>query len=78
MPVKNYWCGMTIRLGFAVSVFSNPDVLLMDEILAVGDINFQKKCFNYILNLKKSGTSVILVSHSQGAIWSVCDRGIFS
>ena len=49
----------------------------MDEILAVGDINFQKKCFNYILKLKKSGTSVILVSHSQGAIWSVCDRGIF-
>lgn len=77
MPVKNYSSGMTIRLGFAISVFSRPDVLLMDEILAVGDINFQKKCFNYILNLKKSGTSVILVSHSQGAIWSVCDRGIF-
>ena len=77
MPVKNYSSGMTIRLGFAISVFSSPDVLLMDEILAVGDINFQKKCFNYILKLKKSGTSVILVSHSQGAIWSVCDRGIF-
>ena len=77
MPVKNYSSGMTIRLGFAISVFSNPDVLLMDEILAVGDINFQKKCFNYILNLKKLGTTVILISHSQGAIWSVCDRGIF-
>ena len=77
MPVKNYSSGMTIELGFAISVFSSPDVLLMDEILAVGDINFQKKCFNYILKLKKSGTSVILVSHSQGAIWSVCDRGIF-
>ena len=63
MPVKNYSSGMTIRLGFAISVFSSPDVLLMDEILAVGDINFQKKCFNYILKLKKSGTSVILVSH---------------
>jgi lipopolysaccharide transport system ATP-binding protein len=49
----------------------------MDEVLAVGDLNFQKKCFDYILKLKRNGTAIILVSHSPGAIWSVCDRGVF-
>jgi lipopolysaccharide transport system ATP-binding protein len=49
----------------------------MDEVLAVGDLNFQKKCFDQILQLKKTGTAIILVSHSPGAIWSVCDRGLF-
>ncbi len=49
----------------------------MDEVLAVGDLNFQKKCFEHILKLKRQGTAIILVSHSPGAIWSVCDRGLF-
>ena len=77
LPVKNYSSGMYVRLGFAIAALSRPDVLLMDEVLAVGDLNFQKKCFDYILSLKKNGTSIILVSHSPGAIWSVCDKGLF-
>jgi lipopolysaccharide transport system ATP-binding protein len=77
LPVKNYSSGMFVRLGFAIAALSRPDVLLMDEVLAVGDLNFQKKCFDHILELKRKGTAIILVSHSPGAIWSICDRGIF-
>ena len=77
LPVKNYSSGMYVRLGFAIAALSRPDVLLMDEVLAVGDLNFQKKCFDHIQQLKKQGTAIILVSHSPGAIWSVCDRGLF-
>jgi len=77
LPVKNYSSGMYVRLGFAIAALSSPDVLLMDEVLAVGDLNFQKKCFDHILTLKRQGTAIVLVSHSPGAIWSVCDRGLF-
>lgn len=77
LPVKNYSSGMYVRLGFAIAALSRPDVLLMDEVLAVGDLNFQKKCFDHILQLKRQGTAIILVSHSPGAIWSVCERGLF-
>lgn len=77
LPVKNYSSGMYVRLGFAIAALSRPDVLLMDEVLAVGDLNFQKKCFDQILQLKRQGTAIVLVSHSPGAIWSVCDRGLF-
>lgn len=77
LPVKNYSSGMYVRLGFAIAALSRPDVLLMDEVLAVGDLNFQKKCYDHILQLKRQGTAIILVSHSPGAIWSVCDRGLF-
>ncbi|MBB2697665.1 UNVERIFIED_ORG: lipopolysaccharide transport system ATP-binding protein [Rhizobium esperanzae] len=77
LPVKNYSSGMFVRLGFAIAAMSRPDVLLMDEVLAVGDLNFQKKCFDHVLQLKKQGSAIILVSHSPGAIWSVCDRGLF-
>jgi lipopolysaccharide transport system ATP-binding protein len=77
LPVRNYSSGMYVRLGFAIAALSRPDVLLMDEVLAVGDLNFQKKCFDHILQLKRNGTAIILVSHSPGAIWAVCDRGLF-
>lgn len=77
LPVRNYSSGMYVRLGFAIAALSRPDVLLMDEVLAVGDLNFQKKCFDHILQLKRQGAAIILVSHSPGAIWSVCDRGLF-
>ncbi|MBX4967383.1 ABC transporter ATP-binding protein [Rhizobium binae] len=77
LPVRNYSSGMYVRLGFAIAALSRPDVLLMDEVLAVGDLNFQKKCYDHILQLKRGGTAIILVSHSPGAIWAVCDRGLF-
>ncbi|MBR0843872.1 ABC transporter ATP-binding protein [Bradyrhizobium liaoningense] len=77
MPVKHYSSGMQVRLGFSVAAVSEPDVLLVDEVLAVGDLNFQKKCYDYLFGLKRKGTSIVLVSHSIGAIWAVCDHGLF-
>ncbi len=75
-PVKHYSSGMFVRLGFAVSAMCQPDILLIDEVLAVGDLNFQKKCYDYLHRLKQRGTSIILVSHSVGAIWAMCDKGL--
>ncbi|GAI09374.1 unnamed protein product, partial [marine sediment metagenome] len=63
-PVKHYSSGMFVRLGFAVAVHCEPDILLVDEVLAVGDEGFQTKCFNKIGELKKNGTTAILVSHN--------------
>jgi lipopolysaccharide transport system ATP-binding protein len=75
-PVSAYSSGMSIRLGFAIAIHSNPDIILMDEILAVGDVSFQKKCFEKIWQLKKEGISSILVSHSIGALEQMCERGL--
>lgn len=77
MPVRNYSSGMAVRLGFAVAVLGNPDVLLIDEVLAVGDLGFQKRCYERILQMLKNGTTVIFVSHSVGAIWAICNKGLF-
>jgi lipopolysaccharide transport system ATP-binding protein len=77
MPVRNYSSGMSVRLGFAIAAISSPEILLVDEVLAVGDISFQKKCFNRIHELKRGGTTILLVSHSPGAIWAICNCGIF-
>jgi lipopolysaccharide transport system ATP-binding protein len=77
MPVKNYSSGMVVRLGFAIAAMSEPDILIVDEVLAVGDINFQKKCYDYLFRLRRAGATIILVSHSVGAVWAVCDRAIF-
>lgn len=76
MPVRNYSSGMGVRLGFAIAVIGTPEILLVDEVLAVGDISFQKKCFERIHELKKHGTTILLVSHSPGSIWAVCNKGI--
>ena len=76
MPVRNYSSGMSVRLGFAVPVLGTPDVLLVDEVLAVGDISFQKKCYERIHALKEEGTTILLVSHSPGAVWAVCNKGL--
>ena len=76
MPVRHYSSGMFVRLGFAIAAMARPDILLIDEVLAVGDIKFQKKCFDYLHRLKAQGTSIILVSHSPGAVWALCDSGL--
>ena len=77
MPVRNYSSGMTVRLGFAVAVLGRPEILLVDEVLAVGDIAFQKKCYERIYSLRNEGVTILFVSHSVGAVWAVCNKGLF-
>jgi len=73
LPVKNYSSGMQTRLGFSISIFQNPDVLLMDEVLAVGDFNFQQKCLAKV-NEMRSSKAILLVSHSMNSVRMFCDR----
>lgn len=75
-PVKFYSSGMFMRLGFSVAVHVDPEVLLVDEVLAVGDIAFQLKCFSRMRELSARGTTIILVSHSMHAIQLLCPRAI--
>lgn len=76
MPVRNYSSGMNVRLGFSIAVMGAPDILLVDEVLAVGDMRFQKKCFERIQTLKNAGTTILLVSHAPGSIWSICNKSL--
>ncbi len=73
-PVKNYSSGMYVRLGFAVAINVNPDILVVDEVLAVGDAEFQKKCQVKFAELKEAGRTVILVSHDMGQVQKMCDQ----
>lgn len=73
-PVKNYSSGMYVRLGFSVAIHVDPDVLLVDEVLAVGDENFQLKCFEKFNELKARGKTIVLVSHALGSMVEMCDR----
>ena len=73
-PVKNYSSGMYVRLGFAIAINVYPDILVVDEVLAVGDAEFQQKCFQKFADFKKAGKTVILVSHSMESIRSMCDQ----
>src|SRR5579871_2444273 len=73
-PVKHYSSGMYVRLAFAVAAHLEPEILLVDEVLAVGDINFQKKCLGKMGDVARAGRTVILVSHSMAAINSLCSR----
>jgi lipopolysaccharide transport system ATP-binding protein len=75
-PVRVYSSGMQMRLAFSVATAQRPDVLIVDEALSVGDTYFQHKSFNRIRELRKSGTTLLLVSHDKGAIQSICDRAI--
>jgi len=77
MPVKNYSSGMYMRLGFSVAINVNPDILLVDEVLAVGDQAFQAKCYKVIYDFIKQGKTIIIVSHDLGTIQDLCNRVIF-
>jgi ABC-2 type transport system ATP-binding protein len=73
-PVKNYSSGMYVRLGFSVAINVDPDVLFVDEVLAVGDEAFQRKCNDKFNELRAAGKTIVLVSHSMGSVRSLCDR----
>lgn len=75
-PVKRYSSGMYVRLAFAVAAHLEPEILIVDEVLAVGDAQFQKKCIGKMKDVSGSGRTVLFVSHNMGAINSLCDRGI--
>jgi lipopolysaccharide transport system ATP-binding protein len=76
-PIRTYSSGMLVRLGFSVAVHTSPDILLIDEVLAVGDGDFQKKSRERILDLRCHGVSMVLVSHSMETVRAVCDRAIW-
>jgi ABC-2 type transport system ATP-binding protein len=73
-PVKNYSSGMYVRLGFAIAINVDPDVLVVDEVLAVGDAEFQEKCRQKFIDIKNQGKTVILVSHSMAQVQDMCDH----
>jgi lipopolysaccharide transport system ATP-binding protein len=75
-PVKRYSSGMNARLGFAVAAHVDPDVLLIDEVLAVGDFSFQQKCFARLAEFRRSGAAIVFVSHNMQAIVSLCDKAV--
>src|SRR3990167_11312740 len=77
MPIKRYSSGMYARLGFAVAVNLEPDILLIDEVLAVGDESFQKKCFAKMKQVKNNGTTIVFVSHNLEWISALCSRAIW-
>ncbi|MEM2030705.1 MAG: ABC transporter ATP-binding protein [Archaeoglobaceae archaeon] len=76
MKLKNFSSGMYARLAFATAIATEPEILLIDEVLAVGDINFQKKCIEKIKSLNKNGTTIVLVSHSPELIVELCDEAL--
>ncbi len=74
VPVKNYSSGMYARLGFAIATDVEPDVLMVDEVLAVGDERFQAKCMDRIRGIRRRGTTIVYVSHAMGQVEALCDR----
>jgi ABC-2 type transport system ATP-binding protein len=75
-PVKFYSSGMTVRLGFAVAVNVDPDILVIDEVLAVGDERFQRKCIDRVKQFQKEGRTILLVTHAADTVRSICDQGV--
>jgi ABC-2 type transport system ATP-binding protein/lipopolysaccharide transport system ATP-binding protein len=72
-PVKIYSSGMYIRLGFSVAVHVDPEILIVDEVIAVGDEEFQRKCFDHLYGLRKQGVTIVVVTHGMGAVETMCD-----
>ena len=76
-PVRTYSSGMYMRLAFAVAINVDADILLIDEILSVGDEHFQNKCFNKMLDLKEKGKTMVFVTHSMQSVRNLCDRAVW-
>jgi len=76
-PIKRYSSGMRLRLGFAVAAHLEPDILIVDEVLAVGDAGFQKKCISAMEDMRGGGRTVLFVSHNMAAVENLCNRGIW-
>jgi ABC-type polysaccharide/polyol phosphate transport system ATPase subunit len=76
VPVKRYSSGMYVRLGFSIAAHLDPDVLLLDEVLAVGDAAFQAKCLERIAELRKKGRTIVFISHDLAAVYRICDRAL--
>jgi ABC-type polysaccharide/polyol phosphate transport system ATPase subunit len=77
MPVKNYSSGMYVRLGFSVAINVDPDVLLIDEVLAVGDEEFQRRCLERVVELRSAGKTIVVVTHSLPTVRSLCDEALW-
>lgn len=77
VPLKNYSSGMKARLGFAVATMNVPDILILDEVLAVGDYKFQEKSFNRTQQILQSGTTVLFVSHSVSQVRQICNKALW-
>jgi len=76
MKLKNFSSGMAVRLAFSTAIQTNPDILLVDEVLAVGDESFQRKCSGKIDEIRREGKTILLVSHDLGMVQKLCERGI--
>jgi lipopolysaccharide transport system ATP-binding protein len=76
MKLRNFSSGMYVRLAFSIAIQTDPDVLLLGEVLAVGDEHFQKKCSDKINEIRESGKTIILVSHSLDSVKSLCDKSL--
>jgi ABC-2 type transport system ATP-binding protein len=72
-PVKNYSSGMYVRLGFSIAINVDPDILVVDEVLSVGDEGFQRKSFEKFLEFKKRGKTIIMVTHTMPVVEEICD-----
>lgn len=76
-PVRVYSSGMMARLGFSVVAHLEPEILLIDEILGVGDVRFQQKCMQKMMSFKESGTTMVIVTHSVASVVNICDRAMW-
>lgn len=76
-PLKNYSSGMQVRLAFSIAIMADAEIYLLDEVLAVGDVAFQQKCFEVFRKYKSDGKTVILVTHSADSVKNFCDRALF-
>lgn len=76
-PVRTYSSGQYMRLAFSIAINVDADIILIDEILSVGDMHFQKKCFEKLIELRNHGKTIVIVSHSLGSLRNFCDRGVW-